>query len=172
MSLDHLKRLRRSMERWTQFVKSQRETRHSLILVETLSSVLVNEAALRAGMYFKWYRFALFDAKLLRLEEEKTTMQREWVIVQNAVDRGNLCLSFVVRLRNWRWRLLSWRLSGTRWRARMRLFTPIWSTCMCRSRLTVSSPSTVTRPKLLGEPAALALCSATGARTTQAVTAC
>ncbi|EAN86872.1 hypothetical protein C3747_2g203 [Trypanosoma cruzi] len=74
------------MKLWIKYVKRQKEVRHSLVLVDTLSSVLADERALRSRFYLKWYRFALFEARLLRLDEERTTMQREWIAVQNAVD--------------------------------------------------------------------------------------
>ncbi|RNF26488.1 uncharacterized protein Tco025E_01235 [Trypanosoma conorhini] len=74
------------LRRWMQYVQNQKEGRHSLVLVEPLSSVLVDEGALRARFYLKWYQYALFEAKLVRLDEERMTMQREWIAVQNAVD--------------------------------------------------------------------------------------
>ncbi|RNF12193.1 hypothetical protein TraAM80_00474 [Trypanosoma rangeli] len=74
------------LRRWMQYAQNQKEGRHSLVLVEPLSSVLVDEGALRIRFYLKWYRYALFEARLLRLDEERTTMQREWIAVQNAVD--------------------------------------------------------------------------------------
>ncbi|EKF31405.1 hypothetical protein MOQ_004761 [Trypanosoma cruzi marinkellei] len=74
------------MKLWIKYVKRQKEARHSLVLVDTLSSVLADERTLRSRFYLKWYRFALFEARLLRLDEERTTMQREWIAVQNAVD--------------------------------------------------------------------------------------
>ncbi|EAN78869.1 WD domain, G-beta repeat, putative [Trypanosoma equiperdum] len=76
----------RCMRRWFSFLQDQRESRQTYNLVETLTSVLVNGEALRMSAYFKWYRFALFETKLHRFDEERATLQREWIVVQNALE--------------------------------------------------------------------------------------
>ncbi|KAH8620771.1 hypothetical protein ERJ75_000028100 [Trypanosoma vivax] len=81
------RRLQRTyLDKWSLFVKTQTETRHAFSLVDTLSSLLVDEESLRARTYLKWFRFAFFETKLRRFSDERTTMHREWIIVQNAVD--------------------------------------------------------------------------------------
>nr|CCC94508.1 conserved hypothetical protein [Trypanosoma congolense IL3000] len=86
MAVSHRQLQRCFFRKWLSFLRDQRDSNQTFHLVESLTSVLVDEVMLRARVYFRWYRFAMFEVKLRRFDEERATLQREWIVVQNAVE--------------------------------------------------------------------------------------